>query len=257
MQENDIVSIGYTLMGSGTKKVILLHSWMDDAETWKLTTFFLDFQQFAFAFMDVRGYGKSKNLTGKFNSDEIAGDVFNLADELGWKEFYLVGHSMSGMAAQKAALLDPSNRIIKVLLITPVSSAGFPADEPTKLFFQSMVQNDELSKVALELFTENRLSETWKKNRAQRHIAVTNQDAQLAYINMWTNENFQQQMESVKKPFLIVTGKYDMPLFRLKKQKEEFANFRNVQFIEIESSGHFPMQETPAYLAAKIEDFFA
>lgn len=79
--------------------------------------------------------GKSKDLKGKFDSNEIANDVFNLADELGWDKFYLIGHSMCGLAAQKAALLDKDSRIIKILLVTPVSSAGFPADEQTKSSF--------------------------------------------------------------------------------------------------------------------------
>lgn len=37
MKENSKTSIGFTLEGSGDKKVIALHSWLDDAEGWKAT----------------------------------------------------------------------------------------------------------------------------------------------------------------------------------------------------------------------------
>ncbi len=256
MKENSKVSIGFTLAGSGNKKVIALHSWMDDAESWMAIASLLDLQNFSFASMDVRGYGKSKGIKGKFDSNEIANDVFNLAVELRWDKFYLIGHSMCGLAAQKAALLDKDSRIIKILLVTPVSSAGFPADEPTKKFLQSVVQNVEVAKIAFGVFTENRLSETWKKNRAQRHVLVTDEQAQLAYLNMMTDENFSSEMRSVDTPFFVLSGKYDHPLFRLETQKEQFSGFKNVEFLEIENAGHFPMQETPVFLATKIEEYF-
>jgi len=256
MHKSEKVSIGYNKIGDGSKKVMLLHSWMDDAETWKPVIPYLNLLQYSFVFMDVRGYGKSKEIKGKYTSDEIASDVFNLADELGWKEFFLIGHSMSGLAAQKAALLDKENRINKVLLVTPVSAAGFPADPATKAFFKSIIQNEDITRVALDMFTENRLSDTWKKSRAERHVQVTDKEAQLAYIEMWTGENFSKDMKTVDKPFLVLSGKYDLPLFRLETQQEQFAGFKNVDFIEIENAGHFPMQETPVFLAAKMEDFF-
>ena len=256
MKENIKASIGFALAGSGDKKVIALHSWLDDAEGWKATAGLLDLQNFSYASMDVRGYGKSKDLKGKFDSNEIANDVFNLADELGWDKFYLIGHSMCGLAAQKAALLDKDNRIIKILLVTPVSSAGFPADEQTKKFLQSIVQNEEVAKMAFGVFTENRLSETWKKTRAQRHVLVTDEQAQLAYLEMMTGEDFSSEMKSVNKQFFVLAGKYDHPLFRLETQKEQFSGFNNVEFLEIENAGHFPMQETPVFLATKIEEYF-
>jgi len=250
------VAIGYNLVGTGDKKVIALHSWMDDAESWNLTIPFLNQSEYSYAFMDVRGYGKSKNIEGIFNSDEIANDIFNLADDLGWKDFYLIGHSMCGLAAQKATLLDVNNRIIKIALVTPVSAGGFPADADTMGFFKSIVQNEEVASMAYGVFTSNRLSDKWKHTRAKRHIEVTDRDAQLEYINMWTGENFLNEMKNVSKQILVLAGQYDHPQFMLDVQKEVFANFQNVEFVEIENAGHFPMQETPVFLVTSIENYF-
>jgi len=256
MNKFEKVNIGYVQFGLGPRKIIALHSWMDDAESWSPTNTYLDHSQFSIAYMDVRGYGKSKNIKGYYTSDEIANDVFDLANKLGWNQFSIIGHSMCGMAAQKAALIDTENRIQKVLLITPVSSAGFPADEQTKAFFQSIPQNQAQSIAAYGSFTDNRLSQTWARLRAKRHIEVTDQAAQIAYIDMWTGEDFSHQMKTVKIPFRVLSGKYDIPLFQLKIQKEQFDGFQNVTFQEIENSGHFPMQETPVFLATQIESFF-
>lgn len=248
-------NVNYTTHGNGEKKVIVLHSWMDDYESWKPVIQYLDLEKHTYTFIDIRGYGKSKHIKGEYTSDEIANDIFNVADKIGWKEFYLIGHSMSGMAVQKATLLDSTSRIKKIVAVTPVSSSGFPVDEQTLLFFKSIVQNEDVTNKAFRAFTSNRLSETWYKNRTKRHIEVTDEKAQLAYINMWTGENFSYEMKTVKVPFLVLSAQYDHPGFRLENQKKAFENFKNVTFIEIENSGHFPMQETPIFLAAKIEEF--
>lgn len=249
------VSIGYFLIGNGVKKVIVLHSWMDDAESWKSTAPYLNLEEFTYVFMDVRGYGKSKEIKGLYNSDEIANDVFNLADNFLWDKFSLIGHSMCGLAAQKASLLDKHNRILKIVLVTPVSAGGFPADAETKDFFSSIVQNVDVAEIAYGLFTDFRLSDNWKKMRAKRHVEVTNKEAQFEYINMWTEENFLGAMENVSIPFLVLFGKHDHIQFQMKYQKEAFKNFQNVEFIELENSGHFPMEETPVYLTSVIENY--
>lgn len=248
------VNIGYNIVGSGDKKVIALHSWMDDAESWKSAIPYLNTEEYTYAFMDVRGYGKSIRIKGFYNSDEIANDVFNLANDLEWAKFYLIGHSMCGLAAQKVSLID-TNRILKIVLVTPVSAAGFPADAETVSFFKSIVQNKEVASMAYGVFTSNRLSDHWKTIRAKRHIEVTDKEAQLEYIKMWTEENFLNEMEKVSKPFLVLSGKHDHPQFRINNQREAFKNFQDVEFIELENSGHFPMQETPVYLASVIENF--
>lgn len=257
MSTTEKVTIGYSLYGQGPKKIIALHSWMDDAESWNTTLPFLNTEEFTYAFMDVRGYGRSRNIRGVYNSAEIAADVFTLADDLGWENFYLIGHSMCGLAAQRAALLDSRNRILKIALITPVSSGGFPADEATLEFFTSIVQNTEVAGMAYGAFTGNRLSAYWQQSRAKRHVEVTASEAQLAYIRMWTAENFISQMKEVNKPILVLPGRHDHPQFKLGAQLEAFEGFKQVEFIEIENAGHFPMQEAPVFLISTIERFFS
>ena len=256
MEKNE-TTVSYTIHGNGDKKVIVLHSWMGDYESWNPTIPYLDLANYTYVFMDVRGYGKSKDIRGKYTSDEIANDIFNLADGIGFDKFYIVGHSMTGMAVQKAALLDKSDRIIKVVAVTPVSSGGFPVDENNRNFFESIIQNYEMAKVAFGAFTSNRLLDKWKSISAKRHLEVTDANAQMTYIDMWTGENFSDKMTAVKMPFLVITGQYDHPGFILDAQKKAFSQFQQVEFLEIENSGHFPMQETPIFLASSIENFIS
>lgn len=54
--------------------------------------------------------------------------------------------------------------------------------------------------------------------RAKRHIEVTDEITQLEYINMWTNENFLDSMKNVSKEFLVLSGQYDHPQFKIDVQ---------------------------------------
>jgi len=254
---NNNKTSGSILHGNGATKVIALHSWMDDAESWNSTIPFLNPNQYSYAFMNVRGYGSSKNQEGQYNLEEIKNDVFKLADDLEFSSFHLIGHSMCGMAAQYVALKDDENRIGKVVLVSPVASSGFPADDETKAFLQAIIQNVEVAKVGYGAFTSNRYSDHWYTLRAKRHVAVTNEKAQLSYMKMWLEEDFSEQMPNVEKPFFVIAGAYDHPMFRIDVQKENFKDFRNVDFIECENSGHFPMQEAPVFLASRIEAFLS
>lgn len=252
----DKIIIGHQIFGNGATKIIALHSWMDDAQSWKTTIPFLNPDKYTYAFMDVRGYGESKAIKGAYNLEEIKDDIFNLAEALGFMKFHLIGHSMCGMVAQYTVLKDKENKIEKVVLVTPVASSGFPADEETKGFLQSIVQNVEVAKMGYGAFTSNRYSDHWYNLRAKRHVAVTDENAQLSYMNMWLQENFKKEILTVEKPFLVVAGAYDHPMFRMDVQKNNFEGFKRIEFIECENSGHFPMQEAPVFLASIIENYF-
>lgn len=86
---------------------------------------------------------------------------------------------------------------------------------------------------------------------------ATNPVAQEGYLEMWVNENFANQVNNIEQPFLVISGGNDHPGFRLEAQLKAFEKFKQVEFLNIESSGHFPMQETPILLATYIETFFS
>ena len=256
-KNQNIVSIGHTIYGNGSEKIIVLHSWNGDIESYKPIIPHINIKKYTYVFMDVRGYGKSKAIKGKYNSDEIANDVFDLADKLGFDKFYLIGHSMTGIAVQKAALKDKKNRIKKIIAIAPVSSAGMPIDEKGLAFFKSVVGNYKMTKVAFNVFSGNRLSDQWVSKRAKRNVEITDFNAQMTYIKMVTEEDFLKKMKKVKTPFLVISGEYDNPDFVASVQKKSFETFQNVEFLDIGNSGHFPMQETPIYFTTSIENYLS
>ncbi|MGI9542257.1 MAG: alpha/beta fold hydrolase [Cyclobacteriaceae bacterium] len=254
-EKKKVAPIGHIVYGNGTQNVIVLHDWMGDSENWLPLLPYLSLKNFTYTFMDVRGYGKSKDIKGSYKSEEIAQDIFDLADYLGYNEFHLIGHSMTGMAVQKAASLDRDNRIVSVIAITPVSAKGFPLDDKNKQFFKSIINNRLVAEMGYNAMTGQRLTENWQKERAQRFLENVDPVACERYLEMWSNEDFSKQIAGLEKPFLVIAGQYDHPGFKLEAQKVNFESFKNVTFLENLNAGHYPMEETPIFLATAIEDF--
>ncbi len=155
--------LGYETFGSGSEKVIVLHDWMGDSSNYASVKQWLDSNQFTYAFAEVRGYGKSKTISGEYTTDEVAGDVFKLADHLGWQKYHLVGHSMNGMAGFKAVMLDwqDQKRIKSFVAVTPVTPDGYPASDDDKAFLMATMTDDNMAVAAFGALTGGKLNVTW------------------------------------------------------------------------------------------------
>lgn len=251
-------NVNYFIKGSGPKKVLVTHDWMGDVKgNWNHAMDYLDLENFTYAFMDVRGYGLSKEIDGCFTINEIVSDYFDLADSLGWDKFYLIGHSMNGMASQKAVLADTGNRILGVIAITPVSSAGFQVDDDTKAFFETIITDHDTAATGYGMLVSDKLSNKWNKMRATRLHEQTNPDAARSYMDQWLTLNFYEDMKGTNKPFLVIYGEDDLAPWREEGQKEAFKYFKNVSIVGISNAGHYPMQQVPARTVDIIENFMA
>jgi pimeloyl-ACP methyl ester carboxylesterase len=93
--------VWHKTIGNGPTKVIVIHGWFWDHRVFASIFDCLDTASHTYAFVDIRGYGNSRNVSGEYTISEVAADAIALADQLGWREFHVVGHSMGGKAAQK------------------------------------------------------------------------------------------------------------------------------------------------------------
>jgi pimeloyl-ACP methyl ester carboxylesterase len=74
----------------------------------------------------------------------VAADTIALADQLGWREFHVVGHSMGGKAAQKVAM-DAGTRVQSIVAVTPVPASVLPFDDAALGFFAAACEQDEVA----------------------------------------------------------------------------------------------------------------
>ncbi len=99
--------------------VFLLHGWPQTSYCWHHMAAYLE--NFYLVAPDLRGMGDSNRALDLklYEKDEMAMDIFAIADEMDIKQFYLAGHDWGGAIAQEMALLNAA-RIQKLVVLNMV-----------------------------------------------------------------------------------------------------------------------------------------
>ncbi len=197
----------FSTFGDGPEKVIAIHNFWDNQQQYEPLLPYLDPEAYTYVFPDLRGYGESKEIQGEFTAEEAAKDIIALADHLGWDRFHLVGHSMSGMIAQRVAL-EVEDRVKSIVALTPVPASGLQMDEEAVGFFASVIADRQSTydyfRTAIYIF-----SESYAEFRANRSWESSSPEVKLSYMTMWNNTDFSQETKGLETPMLVVLGGYD------------------------------------------------
>jgi len=249
-----MVTLGHKIIGSGEKKILFLHELMGNYKNYEPIFTYLDTEKFTFIFADLRGYGLSKEIKGEYSCEEASNDVKNLITHLGLKNVNLLAHSMSTMIAQKIALID--ERISQLILITPIPASGVKLPEiAEKSLLKDMAKNE--SKVEEIVYSASkRYNDTWAKYRIKMGYEASTVEARVGYMKMYMHTDFSDETDAIKIPIKIIVGKHDFPIFGLKLVTKLFTHYYDdVEIIECQEAGHYPMIECPVYFASKVEEF--
>lgn len=182
--------LAYKQIGSGREKVVMMHNWMGDSTSYDPMLSYLNTDQYTYMFVDLRGYGDSKEMKGSYSVEEASSDVIKLVDFLSWKEFHLVGHSMSGMIVQKIAVDRPS-RVKSIVAITPVPACGSPGPKEMMDFLESVaLDNDQAAMQCVQTLTSNRYTNRLAENIVTRLRQRSTSEARLGYLKMFSIPTF-------------------------------------------------------------------
>ena len=233
--------IGYKMIGSGNKHVLVLHNWVGDSTSYEPMLPYLDIENFTYLFVDLRGYGRSKELSGTYTVEEASGDAIKVINSLSWDQFHVIGHSMSGMIAQKIAI-DHSSRVKSLVGITPVPACGSPGPKELMHFLeQAALSNDENAMNCVNLLTSHRYSPVFAKTMISNWRSCSTSAARVGYLHMFSQTDFSSAANGLKTPMLILFGEYDMEGSEALMRNTFLKWYPHAQLACCQCAGHYPM----------------
>ncbi|MFJ8869960.1 alpha/beta fold hydrolase [Streptomyces sp. NPDC102473] len=246
--------IAHRLLGSGDHRVLVLHDWFGTSAGWGSFLDYLDGDTFSYAFLDYRGYGDRKAVTGAYTLAEIADDALTLADELGWQRFSLVGHSMGGKAVQQVLAQAPQ-RVRKLVGLAPVPAGAYPLDADGEALFYGAAQDRDKRLAIMDLVTGQRASRVWVDLMVDRSLQLSTREAFGGYVKDWVSADLTERIVGSRIPVKVIVGEHDLALTAEVMRGTWLSHYPNAELEEIANSGHYPMHETPVALATALEAF--
>lgn len=250
------MTLGYTTIGQGSEYVLVFHGWTSDHTVWSPIFPALDTQTFTYVFPDYRGYGKSSHLTGSYTMKEIAADMLELIEHLGWMRFHMIGHSMGAMAMQRVLVeINDWQRIKSAIAVTPVPASGAQLDERSWATFEASITDDNCRYTIMDFTTGKRLPKAWLDKMVQESRATTTEEAYSGYLKAWVYEDFSELVVGLNTPMLTLVGECDYAITEPSMLATYLKWYPNATLEALCNSGHYPMQEIPLSFVAAIERF--
>lgn len=243
---------GYYLVGDGPRKVIVLHGWLSDAASWSGAWQMADRHAFTWCFMDARGYGLSRQRRGEYTMTEIAQDALAVADSLGWQQFSLVGHSMTGLAIQRALLAAP-DRVRALVGVTSVPASGGGLVGDRRVVFDQAVTDPTARAAVIDRSTGSRKGERWVQGLTERSFACSEIDAVRGYLDSWAEGDFHTEIVGSPVPVGVIVGEHDPSLSTERMTATWLSWYPNSCLKVIGECGHYPMDEQPSVLMSAID----
>src|SRR5262249_50247837 len=143
---------------------------------------------------------------------EAAADAIALADELGWDQFSVIGHSMGGKIAHQVLLQAP-DRVRKLVGLNPVPANAVPMDEQGWALFSGAAGNAGHRGAVLDFTTGSKLTKTFINQVVRHSLENSSEAAFAAYLLAWARTDFSDQVKTDSStPVKVIVGVNDPAL---------------------------------------------
>ncbi|MFC8669913.1 alpha/beta fold hydrolase [Streptomyces sp. NPDC057199] len=254
----DGTKIAYQTRGDGPLGVVLVHGWSCTGSTWNRMLDQLPTEGRAFVQIDLRGHGGSAAEGLEHTVERYAEDITAAATAAGFDKFITVGHSMGGKYARHIRVIA-GDRLLGQVAVAPTPSCCVEeeADEETIARMASNAGNVEAMMGVLAYITNGALSEEIARPLAVEAATITG-EVLAASMRAFAREDVTAELVAAgEAPPTIVIGCADDPLYSPATLKARIPIENPKAKLSIIRSGHDPLHEAPAELAALIDNFLS
>lgn len=282
-------TIAYREREGGVKNVLLIHGNMTSSKHWDLLIDKMDPAYKIYA-LDMRGFGESSYHKPNMSIEDFSDDVKLFVDEIGLKDFSIIGWSTGGAVGMQFAA-DYPGYCEKLILLASASTRGYPffgtspeglPDVNNRIAFFEDVKTDVGKTVAVQTAydQQNRefLKAMWNMliytNRqpdeehyeeyvddmlTQRNLAEIYHSLNTFNISAVNNGLTEgtNQVKDIQIPVLVLRGDRDLVVTQRMTEEivEDFEG--RAKFVELKDCGHSPLVDDLAQLQQHIEEFLA
>ena len=153
-------------------------------------------------------------------------------------------------------MLGTMTHVLAVGAVNPVPATEVPMDEDGWALFSGAAPSAGNRAAIIDFTTGNRLTKTFIDQVVQHSLDQSTVEAFGAYLQSWAKDDFSgpPKPDHGTKVKLIV-GATDPALSAAVMEQTWLVFFPGAELEVFPNAGHYPMFETPAALAASIEEF--
>jgi pimeloyl-ACP methyl ester carboxylesterase len=253
------IEIAYEEHGRGERPLLLVHGF---------TGFRQDFasqlgalaQHGRVVALDLRGHGES-GRTGdpaSYSLAQLTADLLAFLDALGIERCDLLGHSMGGMLALRAALAAPARFASLLLMNTAPGPLGFI--DRAQLALAAQLAREAgmagLAKILRERArddpsrgaSDRRIEQEWGEERfwawrTARVVATDPAAYEALGLALAEQEDLTQRLAEIPQPTVVLVGELDQE-FRAPSERLA-SGIPDAQLVVLPGAGHQPQHEAP------------
>jgi len=257
---------------AGQLPVIALHGWLDNASSFSLLAPLLAGCHVVALDMAGHGHSDQRSADGEYNIWNDLPDILAVADELGWSEFSLMGHSRGAIVSTLLASTCPQ-RVSRLLLLDAwlpqvVSAADFTRQLAEWLQLQEQQRQPaqmprvfETLETAVALRQKSGLEAAAAKLIAERNLKAceggwcwsTDPRVRGASAFKLTADHTAAILEQLTMPTLLLMAEGGLGSAQVREKY--VGDMPDLEYETIPGGHHFHMEEPLQPLAQRISKF--
>ncbi|MFJ5763430.1 alpha/beta fold hydrolase [Neobacillus sp. NPDC093182] len=278
-------TIAYRERQGGGKKVLLIHGNMTSSKHWDLVLDNMSDEYKLFA-LDLRGFGLSSYNKRITSIKDFSDDVKLFVDEIGLKDFAIVGWSTGGAVAMQFAA-DYPGYCNKLILLASESTRGYPFDGklsendvPRRFSSYEDIKRDLIRTLPVQaaydtnnvellkliwnavIYTKNQpapelYDEYVQDMRTQRNLAEVHHSNNTFNISHHHNGLVEGNglVDKINVPVLVLRGERDLVVTAEMTRELVEDLGPKATFVELKDCGHSPLVDDLPQLLKEVTNF--
>jgi pimeloyl-ACP methyl ester carboxylesterase len=264
------IHINYEKIGSGDKKIVLLHGFGNSLHTWDDIKELFPKDAYTLFLIDLKGFGNSsKPFDDKYTIHEQAKIVVQFIKDIYTDSLYLIGHSFGGAVAlltQISLINDKSKARIRKLIL--IDCLAYVQEMPSFIDYLKIPVLNKLTFLLPDKFKAEYVLKKIFYDRTKVNEKLINR-----YASFYTGENLEYAFVTSAKQInpneydkiinaykgiptscLIIWGKND-PIISVDVAIRLSKELPNAKLVIIKNCGHVPQEEKPIETFKRIYAF--